>query len=153
MIVVILLLSQSNFYPMSEDLKILLIEDDAIEVMKLKRVISTLKLKHTIVEAHNGEVALDILKNKCKLPDIILLDLNMPKISGIEFLEILKKDEALKFLPTIILTTSSNQKDLLSCFKIGVAGYILKPLKYDDYFYKIEKLLSYWSINELIKKK
>jgi len=138
---------------MSKNLKILLIEDDAIEVMKLKRVISTLELNHTIIEANNGEVALEILKNKSKLPDIILLDLNMPKISGIEFLGILKKDEALKFLPTIILTTSNNQQDLLSCFKIGVAGYILKPLKYDDYVSKIENLLSYWSINELIKTK
>ena len=73
---------------MSKDLKILLIEDDAIEVMKLKRVISTLELNHTIIEANNGEVALEILKNKSELPDIILLDLNMPKISGIEFLGI-----------------------------------------------------------------
>jgi len=135
---------------MSNVLKVLLIEDDAIEVMKLNRAISSLKLKHQIVEANNGQEALHILNKKEILPDIILLDLNMPKINGIEFLGILKNDETLKYIPTIILTTSNNQKDLLECYKIGIAGYILKPLKYEDYVSRIEKLLAYWSVNELI---
>jgi CheY-like chemotaxis protein len=132
-------------------LKILLIEDDMIEIMKLNRVISTLKLPHKLMEANNGEDALNLLKEKDNIPDIILLDLNMPKINGIEFLKILKNDNDLKYIPTIILTTSNNKKDLLECFEIGIAGYILKPLKYEDYIVKIEKLLAYWSINELIK--
>ena len=132
-------------------LNILLIEDDMIEVMKLNRTISSLKLNHKIIEANNGEDALKILEQKDVLPDIILLDLNMPKINGIEFLGILKNDDTLKYIPTIILTTSNNQKDLLECYKIGVAGYVLKPLKYEDYVAKMEKLLAYWSINELIK--
>lgn len=132
-------------------LKILLIEDDMIEVMKMKRTISSLKLNHKIIEANNGEEALNILRKKDELPDVILLDLNMPKINGIEFLKILKEDDVLKYIPTIILTTSSNQKDLLECYEIGVAGYVLKPLKYEDYVSKIEKLLAYWSINELKK--
>jgi len=130
-------------------LNILLIEDDMIEIMKLNRTISSLKLSHKITEANNGEEALKILEKKDELPDIILLDLNMPKISGIEFLNILKKDDILRYLPTIILTTSSNQKDLLECYKLGIAGYVLKPLKYEDYVSKIEKVLAYWSINEL----
>jgi len=132
-------------------LKILLIEDDMIEVMKLNRTISSLKLDHIIMEANNGEEALKILEQKDRLPDIILLDLNMPKINGIEFLKILKGDKRLRYIPTIILTTSNNKKDLLECFEIGIAGYILKPLKYEDYVVKIEKSLAYWSINELIK--
>jgi CheY-like chemotaxis protein len=131
-------------------LNILLIEDDMIEVMKLNRATGSLQLKHKITEANNGEDALKILEQKDNLPDIILLDLNMPKINGIEFLKILKSDDRLKYIPTIILTTSNNQRDLLECYKIGVAGYILKPLKYEEYVSKIEKLLSYWSINELI---
>ena len=135
---------------MIKKLKILLIEDDMIEVMKLNRTISTLKLDHTIIEANNGEEALQILEQKDNLPDIILLDLNMPKISGIEFLKILKKDDVLRYIPTIILSTSNNQKDLLECYKTGVAGYVIKPLKYEDYMAKIERLLAYWSINELI---
>ena len=136
---------------MSNLLDVLLIEDDTIEIMKLNRTISSLNLNHNIIEANNGEEALSILKEGNSLPDIILLDLNMPKINGIEFLKILKSDPSLKYLPTIILTTSNNRKDLLECYKIGIAGYVLKPLKYDDYVSKIEKLLAYWSVNELIK--
>ncbi|MEM1336777.1 MAG: response regulator [Bacteroidota bacterium] len=131
-------------------MKVLFIEDDMIESMKLQRAIEKFQLKHTIVEAKNGEEALEVL-NSGDLPDIILLDLNMPRMSGIEFLSILKADERLKYLPTIILTTSENRADLLECFKIGIAGYIIKPLKYEDYEIKIKKVFDYWEISELIK--
>jgi CheY-like chemotaxis protein len=134
---------------MVKKLNILLIEDDLIEVMKLNRTISSLDLKHKIIEANNGEDALKLLENKDVLPDIILLDLNMPKINGIEFLQIMKNDDVFRYIPAIILTTSNNKKDLLECYKLGIAGYILKPLKYEDYMSKIEKTLAYWSINEL----
>ncbi len=63
---------------------------------------------------------------------------------------ILKKDIILKHIPTVILTTSNNHEDVKECYKIGIAGYILKPLKYEDYLFKIQKLLEYWSCNELI---
>lgn len=131
-------------------LKILLIEDDTIEVMKFNRVLSNLSLQHEILEANNGEEALELLHDTSKRPDIIVLDLNMPKLNGLEFLSILKKDAVLKYIPAIILTTSNNHKDLLECYKIGIAGYILKPLKYEDYIDRIQKLLAYWSCNELI---
>jgi len=94
-------------------LNILLIEDDMIEVMKLQRAVKSLNLYHNINEAKNGEEALALLQTKQELPDIILLDLNMPKINGIEFLKILKADNRLRYIPTIILTISSNQRDLL----------------------------------------
>ncbi|TVZ57933.1 response regulator receiver domain-containing protein [Flavobacteriaceae bacterium MAR_2010_105] len=136
---------------MSHKLSILFIEDDVVETMKMNRTINKLQESYHIQEAKNGEEALRLLKANNRLPDIILLDLNMPKINGIEFLKILKSDELLKYIPTIILTTSSNRKDVMECYKIGVAGYILKPLKYEDYVSKLEKVLAYWSINELIK--
>ncbi len=136
---------------MPKALKVLLIEDDMIEVMKLNRTISSLKLNHKIIEANNGEEALKILEQKDRLPDIILLDLNMPKINGLEFLSILKNNETLKYIPTIVLTTSNNHNDVLECYKIGIAGYVLKPLKYEEYVSKIDKILAYWSENELIK--
>jgi CheY-like chemotaxis protein len=126
-------------------LKILVIEDDLIEVMKLKRAVDKLALDITLLDAKNGEEALDLLGNHQNLPDLIFLDLNMPKISGLEFLAIVR------YLPTVILTTSNNRKDVLECYKMGVAGYILKPLKYDEYVDKIHKALLYWSENELIK--
>ncbi len=136
---------------MKKKLKILLIEDDTIELMKLNRAMSSLNMNHEVREANNGEDGLELLLSKNYYPDIILLDLNMPKINGIEFLSILKGNESLKFIPTIILTTSSNEKDLQACYNIGISGYILKPLKYEDYIAKINLLLSYWSANELIK--
>ncbi|WP_321285731.1 response regulator [uncultured Sunxiuqinia sp.] len=136
---------------MAKKLSILLIEDDMIEIMKLNRTISKLELPHQIVEAHNGEEALEQLKQKDRLPEIILLDLNMPKISGIEFLKILKNDPILRYIPTIVLTTSANHKDMLECYKIGIAGYVIKPLKYEDYVQKLKAVMEYWTVNELIK--
>lgn len=132
-------------------LKVFLIEDDTIEVMKLKRAIKKLQLDHELIEARNGEEALFLLKSNDILPDIIFLDLNMPKINGLEFLKIMKEDEVLKYIPTVILTTSNNRKDVLSCYQIGIAGYIIKPLKYEHYVNKIAAALEYWSMNELIK--
>lgn len=135
---------------MAKSLNILLIEDDTIEVMKFNRVLKPLALKHKIIEANNGEDALSILQTKENIPDIIVLDLNMPKLNGIEFLRILKNDDVLRYIPSIVLTTSGNHKDVLECYRIGIAGYILKPLKYDDYVERITNLLNYWSNNELI---
>lgn len=135
---------------MSKSLNILLIEDDAIEVMKFNRVLKNLEQVHKIIEANNGEEALKILKNKVIIPDIIVLDLNMPKINGIEFLSILKADDVLKYIPAIVLTTSNNHRDLLAFYRIGIAGYMLKPLKYEEYVDKVKKMIEYWSVNELI---
>jgi DNA-binding NarL/FixJ family response regulator len=104
-------------------------------------------LDHKII-ANNGEET--GIKRQNSNSDIIILDLNMPKINGIEFLQILKADDYLKYIPAIILTTSNNHKDVLECYKIGIAGYVLKPLKYDDYVERIRKMLDYWSTNELI---
>jgi CheY-like chemotaxis protein len=136
---------------LKKKLNILLIEDNIIEVMKMDRTLSLLKLKHKITKAKTADEAFEILKQSESFPDIILLDLNMPKISGIEFLSTLRSNDNLKHIPTIILTTSDNENDLNKCYKIGVSGYILKPLKYEDYVKKIEIVLSYWSINELKK--
>ena len=136
---------------MKKELNILLVEDNLIEVMKMRRTVSLLDLKHNIIVASNGEDALQHIDDKSKFPDLILLDLNMPKVGGIEFLAILKKNDDIKHIPTVILTTSDNQKDLEECYRLGVSGYVLKPLKYDDYVEKIKNVLSYWSMNELKK--
>jgi len=136
---------------MNKALNILLIEDDHIEVMKFDRTLSKLNSKHNLIKCNNGEQAIRVLRNGL-VPDIILLDLNMPKLNGVEFLKLFKEDERFKYIPIIILTTSNNQKDLKDCYEIGIAGYILKPLKYEDYVIKIDSLLAYWSTNELLKK-
>ncbi|MEE9364187.1 MAG: response regulator [Cellulophaga sp.] len=132
-------------------MKILFIEDDTIETMKLHRTVSKLEIKHEITGVTNGEEALDFLKSDESLPDIILLDLNMPRISGIEFLEIIKQDPTLQYIPIIILTTSENRIDLLKCYSKGIAGYLIKPLNLEDYKEKLKRLFQYWEINELVQ--
>jgi response regulator RpfG family c-di-GMP phosphodiesterase len=134
---------------LKKQLNVLFIEDNRIEVMKMDRTISTLKMKHNITEGRTVDEAFKFLEGKEDLPDIILLDLNLPKVSGIEFLTILKSSDDLKHIPTVVLTTSDNQKNLEECYKIGISGYILKPLKYNHYVDKIEIILPYWGINEL----
>ena len=138
---------------MTKTLNVLVIEDDLIEVMKLNRTVKSLDYNHNIIEAKDGEEAIEKLKQNDYRPDVILLDLNMPKMNGIEFLKFLKNDKEFKYLPVIILTTSKNQKDLFKCYELGIAGYIIKPLKYEDYVVKIKKTLDYWSTNELIRVK
>jgi len=135
---------------MKLELKILLVEDNIIEILKLKRAIENLGMNHEVLEAENGEIALDSIKQEEINPDIVLLDLNMPKMNGLEFLAIVRNDESMRHLPIIILSTSNNNRDLMEAYKLGVSGYILKPLKYDDYVKKIEHTLLYWSNNELI---
>ncbi len=135
---------------MKLELKILLVEDNIIEILKVKRAIENLGMNHEVLEAENGEIALDSIKQEEINPDIVLLDLNMPKMNGLEFLAIVRNDESMRHLPIIILSTSNNNRDLMEAYKLGVSGYILKPLKYDDYVKKIEYTLQYWSNNELI---
>ena len=135
---------------MNNLLNILLIEDDSLEIMKFNRVINSCEKKHTILVARNGEEAIDLLNTKTQVINLIVLDLNMPKINGIDFLKFIKKDTKFRFIPAIILTTSNNSKDILECYEIGIAGYILKPLKYEDYVVCIENLMNYWSVNKLI---
>ncbi|KRP13435.1 MAG: transcriptional regulator [Polaribacter sp. BACL8 MAG-120419-bin8] len=129
---------------------ILLIEDDAIEILKFNRSLIKLREVHELIEAHNGENALDILAENSQI-DLILLDLNMPKMNGFEFLKQLRTDSNLKYIPTVVLTTSINRSDLKQAYSIGIAGYLVKPLKYEDYVLKIASLLNYWKQNELVK--
>ena len=135
---------------MRKSLKVLLVEDDIIEVMNLKRVLENLKFDHKITQFEDGEEALLHLNTTNIFPDLILLDLNMARMNGIEFLKHVKSHKDLKHIPTVILTTSSNKKDVFECYQIGIAGYVLKPLKYEDYVDYIQSLFMYWSSNELI---
>jgi len=137
---------------MNKRLKILLIEDDIIEIMKVHRCMNELSLDHQITESKNGEEALKFLYNEnLELPDLIFADLHMPKMNGLEFLEIFKNDLNLKHIPAIVFTTSANPNDLKESYRIGIAGYIIKPFKYEDYVLKLKTVLEYMSLNELIK--
>ncbi|CAL2079404.1 response regulator [Tenacibaculum sp. 190524A02b] len=129
-------------------LNILLVEDDEIEKLKFDRALKKLDLQHNVMKASNGEEALA----KCKevIPNLILLDLNMPKMNGLEFLSLLRADENLKFVPTVVFSTSNNHQDMINAYKIGIAGYVVKPLHYNDYVALIDKIINYWTVNELV---
>ncbi len=134
------------------NLTVLLIEDDQIETIKFKRIVEALDKKHKVDIARDGEQAIDTIRKATTLPNLILLDLNMPRMNGIEFLKILKNDEKLKYIPVVILTTSNYPNDILKCYEIGIAGYVMKPLKYQEYKELVEHLINYWSNNEFVKK-
>lgn len=131
-------------------LKILLIENNKIEIIKFKRAISSDFSDFTIFVANNGSEALTLLENS--FPDIILLDLNMPEINGIEFLKMVKNNSNLKHIPVVVLTTSGNIKDIQECYKLGASSYVLKSLKYEDYKLEVNAIIKYWSLNEFIEK-
>lgn len=129
---------------------ILLVEDDAVDRMLVKRALSDLALDCQLEVVSNGETALDYLRaGKRPRPDLILLDLNMPRLNGIEFLDIVKHDAALLSIPVIVLTTSREDSDKKASFEKGAAGYIVKPAEYDQFVAAMAVLKSYWTLSEL----
>jgi CheY-like chemotaxis protein len=129
---------------------ILLIEDDEIDIQSIERAFSELGIKNPLHIAHNGEVALEYLKkNKNNPPGLILLDLRMPRMNGIEFLTILKKEVNFKFIPVVVLTTSNEYEDKIESFKHGVSGYMMKTPNYRDSMRVIKTINKYWTLSEL----
>ena len=107
---------------------ILLVEDDTVDVKAITRAFEELKIRNKLVHVANGEEALNYLRNsRNKKPCVILLDLNMPKMDGVEFLRAVKSDKNLKQIPVVVLTVSSQEQDVVESFNLGVAGYITKP--------------------------
>ncbi len=115
---------------------ILLVEDDYLDVTSVKRALGKLNILYDLHVAHNGVDALALLNGnspdgtKIK-PDIIILDLNMPKMNGIEFLGIIKNYYSLKNIKVFVMTTSSEEYDRASAENLGITGYILKPLDFE----------------------
>lgn len=129
---------------------ILLIEDDNVDVMTVERAFRDLKIANQLISTSNGEQALEYLRtNGNKKPCVILLDLNMPKMNGTEFLKIVKTDEALKKIPVVVLTTSSQQRDVVESFKLGAAGYMVKSVDYGKFVETIRTINLYWTLSEL----
>lgn len=129
---------------------ILLIEDDYIDVMTVKRALQEINLQNHIVVRENGEEALEYLDNfQNERPGIILLDLNMPRMNGIEFLQIAKKNDKHKIIPVIVLTTSSQEKDRIESFKLSVAGYMTKPVIYNEFVEVMKTIDKYWTYSDM----
>jgi len=126
---------------------VLLVEDDTVDAMAVKKAFKYLRIKNNLVTVTNGEEALEHLRNKDNpRPQVILLDLNMPKMGGVEFMKIAKADDQLKGIPVVILTTSKAEQDRVETFNLGAAGYIMKPMNHDDFIDMMGKIHQYWEM-------
>lgn len=112
---------------------ILLVEDDQLDVISVERSLKKIEQNYELFTAYNGIEALDILKDHPDmLPDVILLDLNMPKMNGIEFLKVLKADDRYKSIEVFIMTTSGEEADRRLAEVLGISGYLIKPLNFNN---------------------
>jgi CheY-like chemotaxis protein len=129
---------------------VLLVEDDSIDAMTVQRAFKDLKLGNKLAHSINGEEGLNYLRNsENEEPCVILLDLNMPRMNGIEFLKVIKEDEHLKRIPVIVLTTSNEERDVVESFRLSVAGYIVKPVDYTKFVEAIRTIDLYWTLSEM----
>jgi CheY-like chemotaxis protein len=129
---------------------ILLVEDDSVDAMTVKRAMRDLHVTNDLVHAVNGEDAIKYLTDPEKeKPFVIILDLNMPKMNGVEFLKIVKSKLNLKTIPVIVFTTSKEKQDVLESFQLGAAGYMTKPVDYAKFVDVISTVMLYWNASEL----
>lgn len=134
---------------MSNIQPILLVEDDLVDVMTVKRAFRQLQVQNELIVVNNGEDALAYLKQPGKgLPCVILLDINMPKMNGLEYLEVVKEHALFKTIPVVMITSSKEQQDVDQAFMKGISGYILKPADYDQFLASIQVLAPYWTRKE-----
>ena len=128
---------------------ILLVEDDRVDAMTVKRALKDLNVTNLLVHALNGEEALNLLRvGSNGNPCVILLDLNMPKMNGVEFLKVVKADDVLKSIPVVVFTTSQEEQDVDESFRLSVAGYIVKPADYKKFVEAMRAVNLYWTLSE-----
>ncbi len=134
-------------------MNILLVEDDEVDIMNVKRAFKKNNVTNPLFVCNNGLDALQFLRDKREnspneVPKIILLDLNMPKMGGIEFLKELRNDESIKNISVFVMTTSNEDKDKIDAYNLNVAGYILKPLSMERFIEAVSALNNYWKLCE-----
>ncbi|MDH5604927.1 MAG: response regulator [Cyclobacteriaceae bacterium] len=128
---------------------ILLVEDDLVDSMTVKRALKELNVSNSVIHARNGEEAIQYLQGESnEKPCLILLDINMPKMNGIEFLRERKGDTHINIIPTIVLTTSNDDKDKFNSFSLNIAGYMVKPVDYRKFVEVMKAIKQYWSLSE-----
>ena len=135
-------------------LHILLVDDDAIDVMNVQRAFKRNNILNPLYVANDGLEALALLRGTggIAIPGerrLILLDLNMPRMNGLEFLRELREDPDVRHLTVVVLTTSDDERDKIEAYNLNVAGYILKPVTFGAFVEAMSALNKYWSINEL----
>jgi CheY-like chemotaxis protein len=134
---------------------ILLVDDDQVDVMNVQRAFKKNNITHQLYVANNGIEALELLrgyegvKKISPPPKVILLDINMPKMNGIEFLRELREDPVLHSISVFIMTTSNDDKDKFDAYNLNVAGYIVKPVSFEKFVNTVAVLNNYWKLCEL----
>ena len=132
-------------------LNILLVEDDDVDVMNVKRAFQKNNIANPLFVAADGEDALQQLRGGTIPRDrrIVLLDLNMPRMNGIEFLRELRRDPTLRATTVVVLTTSNDERDKVDAYDLNVAGYLLKPVTFANFCEVMAALNRYWALVEL----
>lgn len=138
---------------MSQVESILHVENDPIDVVNVQRALARLEFSIPVATARNGKEALELLR--ASGPDdaaqarLVLLDLGMPIMGGLEFLEELKADAALRAIPVVVLTASDRDEERRRAYELGVAGYVVKPLPFDEFVAAVDLVLRYWTLSLL----
>lgn len=133
-----------------KEVTLFIVDDDDIDAIALERALRKLRLLNTVYRAHDGQEALDMLRSGAvPSPFIILLDLNMPRMNGLEFLQALRVDPALTHVVVFVLTTSKSDEDLVAAYRKHVAGYVLKQHMDRDFLEVISLIEHYWRLVEL----
>ncbi len=132
-------------------LNILVVDDDQVDVMNVTRAFKKMSITNSLYEAPNGVEALKMLRSGAVPLErrLVLLDINMPRMSGIEFLQEVRKDPVLKSLSVIVLTTSNADRDRFEAYSLNVAGYLVKPVSFIDFVELMEALNRFWTLVEL----
>jgi len=132
-------------------INILLVEDDEVDVMTVKRAFARANISNPIYVATNGVEGLEMLR-KDAIPArrrLVLLDINMPKMNGIEFLRELRSDPELQHVTVVALTTSNADRDRVEAYKLNVAGYLLKPVTFQQFAEVMATINKYWALMEM----
>ncbi|HSH02217.1 MAG TPA: response regulator [Anaerolineae bacterium] len=138
---------------MRDDVSILLVDDDEVDVMSVQRAFKKINITNPLYVANDGLEALALLRGEGGQepirPNIILLDLNMPRMGGLEFLEALRADDELKSISVVVLTTSDEETDRVKAFNHHVAGYIVKPVTSSKFVEAMATFNRYWTLTSL----
>jgi CheY-like chemotaxis protein len=144
-------------YNQTQETNILLVEDDEVDVLNVKRAFKKNNITSPLYVAGNGLEALEMLRGSNGRSPIvphhrrlILLDLNMPRMSGLEFLQAIRADPQLKAIPVVVLTTSEEERDRVEAYQLNAAGYLLKPVKFSDFVELMAVLNQYWTLSRIL---
>jgi CheY-like chemotaxis protein len=144
-------------YPPDRTLNILLVEDDEVDVLNVKRALKKNDISHPLYIAGNGIEALEMLRGTDKAPAVIppsrrliLLDLNMPRMNGIELLKAIRADPELKAIPVVVLTTSEEERDRVEANRLNVAGYLVKPVQFAEFVKLMAVFNQYWMLSKIL---